>query len=78
MHSAKYKIVVEQHKDGFVAYPLGSAGSITGQGDTADEALADVQSAIRFHTETFGKDVFADSSSLVNAYVTDIHLMNDG
>jgi predicted RNase H-like HicB family nuclease len=78
MHSAKYKIVVEQHKDGFVAYPLGSAGSVTGQGDTANEALADVQSARRFHIETFGKDVFADSSSLVNAYVTDIHLMNDG
>ena len=35
MHSAKYKIVVEQHEDGFVAYPLGSAGSVAGQGDTA-------------------------------------------
>jgi len=78
MHSAKYKIVVEQHEDGFVAYPLGFAGSVTGQGATADEALADVQSAICFHIETFGKDVVTDSSSLLNAYVTDICIANDG
>ena len=77
MHSAKYKIIVEQHEDGFVAYPLGFAGSVTGQGDTADDAISGVQSAIRFHIETFGQDVFADGSSLLNAYVTDIHLGND-
>jgi predicted RNase H-like HicB family nuclease len=28
-----------------------------GQGDTYDEALADVKSAISFHIETFGAEV---------------------
>jgi hypothetical protein len=38
MTTAKYKIVVEQHEDGFVAYPLGFAGCVVGQGDSADRA----------------------------------------
>ncbi len=50
------KIVVEEHADGFVAYPVGLRGAVVGQGDTYDEALADVVSAIRFHVETFGPD----------------------
>ena len=48
------KIIVEQHSDCFVAYPLGLNATIIGQGATYDEALADVNSAIRFHIETFG------------------------
>jgi predicted RNase H-like HicB family nuclease len=48
------KIVVEKHPDGYVAYPLGLKGAVIGAGDTYEEALADVQSAIRFHIETFG------------------------
>jgi predicted RNase H-like HicB family nuclease len=48
------KIVIEQHPDGFVAYPLGVNGVIVGQGDTKEAALEDVQSAIAFHLETFG------------------------
>jgi len=76
MTSAKYKIVVEHHEDGFVAYPLGFAGCVVGQGDSADEAIADVQSAIRFHIETFGKDAFADDSPLLHAYVTETELVN--
>lgn len=76
MTSAKYKIVVEQHEDGFVAYPLGFAGCVVGQGDNADEALADVQSAIRFHIDTFGNDAFANDSPLLHAYVTETELVN--
>jgi predicted RNase H-like HicB family nuclease len=29
-----------------------------GEGDTYEEALADVKSAIQFHIETFGREVF--------------------
>ncbi len=76
MTTSKYKIVVEQHEDGFVAYPLGFAGCVVGQGDSADEAIADVQSAIRFHIETFGKEAFADDSPLLHAYVTETELVN--
>lgn len=52
----QYKIVVEQHPDVFVAYPLGLDGVVVGQGETREEALGDVKSAIAFHIETFGAD----------------------
>ena len=48
------KIIVEKHPDGFVAYPVGLRGIIVGQGETREEALTDVTSAIEFHVETFG------------------------
>ena len=56
------KIIVEKHADGYVAYPLGLKGIIVGEGDTYEDALADVKSAIRFHIETFGADVFDTDS----------------
>ena len=49
----QFKIIVEKHPDGYVAYPLGLKGVVVGQGDSYDEALADVKSAIQFHIETF-------------------------
>ena len=52
------KIIVEKHPEGYVAYPLGLKGVVVGEGDTYEEALADVKSAIKFHIETFGKDIF--------------------
>jgi predicted RNase H-like HicB family nuclease len=61
----KIKIVIEKHPDGFVAYPVGLRGVIVGEGDTYEEALADVKSAITFHIETFGEDVFEDTESPV-------------
>jgi predicted RNase H-like HicB family nuclease len=50
------KIIIEKHPDGYVAYPIGIKGIIVGEGDTYEEALADVKSAIQFHTETFGRE----------------------
>jgi predicted RNase H-like HicB family nuclease len=50
------KIIVEKHPEGYVAYPLGLKGVVVGEGDTYEQALADVQSAIRFHVETFGEE----------------------
>ena len=51
------KIIVEKHPDGYVAYPLGVKGVVVGEGDTYEEALADVKSAIRFHIETFAAEM---------------------
>jgi predicted RNase H-like HicB family nuclease len=51
-----FKIIVERHSDGYAAYPLGLKGVVVGQGDTYDQALTDVKSAIRFHIETFGPE----------------------
>ena len=50
------KIIIEKHPDGYVAYPIGVQGVVVGEGDTFDEALRDVQSAIRFHIENFGRE----------------------
>jgi len=50
------KIIVEKHEDGYVAYPLGIKGVVVGEGDTYEEALADVKSAIRFHVDTFERE----------------------
>ena len=56
----QYKIIVEKHSDGYVAYPLGLKGGVVGEGNTYEEALADVKSAIRFHIETFGEDLLEE------------------
>jgi predicted RNase H-like HicB family nuclease len=55
------ELVVERHSDGYVAYPLGVNGVVVGQGDTYDEALADVKSALAFHIETFGAGVISQT-----------------
>ncbi len=53
----QFKVVVEKHSEGYIAYPLGLKGIVVGEGDSYEEALADVKSAIRFHIETFGPEV---------------------
>ena len=60
----QFKVIVEKHSDGYVAYPLGLKGVVVGEGDTYEEALHDVNSAIRFHLDTFGSEVFEDGDVL--------------
>lgn len=43
------KIIVEKHADGYVTYPVGIKGVVVGQGDSYEEALSDVRSAIHSH-----------------------------
>ena len=65
------KIIVEQHPDGFVAYPVGLRGVIVGQGDTSEAAIADVTSAIQFHVETFGANELDTDEPLLDVFVAD-------
>jgi predicted RNase H-like HicB family nuclease len=65
------KIVVEKHPDGYVAYPLGIEGVIVGQGDSYEEALADVKSAIQFHIETFGSQTLGDDPIVIEAFIAE-------
>ncbi len=67
----QFKIIVEKHPDGYVAYPLGLKGVVVGEGDTYEEALADVKSAIAFHIETFGAEVLESESSVLEAFVAE-------
>jgi len=65
------KIIVEKHPDVYVAYPLGLKGIVVGEGDTYEEALNDVKSAITFHVETFGKEVFEDEPAVLEAFIAE-------
>jgi len=66
----QFKVVVERHADGYVAYPLGLKGVVVGQGETYGEALNDVSSAIRFHIETFGDEAIdTEEEPIIEAFV---------
>ncbi|HPD14386.1 MAG TPA: hypothetical protein PLE19_05520 [Planctomycetota bacterium] len=66
------KIVIEKHPDGYVAYPVGIQGVVVGEGDTYEEALRDVQSAIKFHVETFGPGVLeGEEGPVLEAFVAE-------
>jgi predicted RNase H-like HicB family nuclease len=65
------KVVVEKHSDGYVAYPLGLKGVVVGEGDSYEKALADCQSAIRFHVETFGPEVLEPDSPVLEAFIAE-------
>jgi len=66
-----FKVIVEKHPDGYVAYPLGLKGVAVGEGDTYEEALADVKSAIKFHIETFGEEAF-EESDVVETFIAEV------
>ena len=68
------KIIVEKHTDGYVAYPLALKGVIVGQGDSYETALADVKSAIAFHIETFGSEVFDAEETILEVFVAETAL----
>ncbi len=65
------KIIIEKHFDDYVAYPLGLKGAVIGAGDTYEEALTDVKSAIRFHIETFGAEVLNTDEQVLEAFVAE-------
>ncbi len=65
------KIIVEKHSDGFVAYPIGLKGVVVAQGDSYDEVLKEIKSAIDFHIETFGKDVFESEDVATEVFVAE-------
>ena len=62
---------MEKHSDGYIAYPLGIQGVVVGEGDTYEDALNDVRSAIAFHVETFGESVLESDSSVLEAFVVE-------
>jgi predicted RNase H-like HicB family nuclease len=68
------KIIVEKQADGYVAYPLGLKGIVVGEGDTYEEALDDIKSALRFHIETFGPDLFDTDTQALEAFVAEVEV----
>jgi predicted RNase H-like HicB family nuclease len=64
----QFKVIVEKHPDGYIAYPLGLKGVVIGEGDSYEDALSDVRSAIAFHIETFGSEMLQDEVPVLEAY----------
>ena len=66
------KVIIEKHPDGYVAYPVGIKGVVVGEGDSYEDALRDVQSALKFHLETFGTDILdGDETPVLEAFVAE-------
>jgi predicted RNase H-like HicB family nuclease len=65
------KIIIEKHPDGYVAYPIGIKGIVVGEGDTYEEAIADVKSAIQFHIDTFGRQVL-ETNEISETFVAEV------
>jgi predicted RNase H-like HicB family nuclease len=72
--NSKVKIIVEHEEDGYIAYPLGMKGVVIGQGDTFQEALSDVTSAIRTHIEQFGRGCLEGADSSREAFIAEVEI----
>jgi predicted RNase H-like HicB family nuclease len=70
----RLKVIVEKHPDGYVAYPLGLNGVVVAQGDTYEEALTELKSAVRFHLDTFGPEALVDADDVQEAFVAETEL----
>ena len=69
-----FKIIIEKHTDGYVAYPLGLKGVVIGQGNTYEESVADVTSVIRFYIETFEKEELEIEEPALDVFVTEVSI----
>jgi len=72
-----FKVIVEKTDDGYVAYPIGLRGVVVSDGDTFEEALASLKSAIAFHIQTFGEEALAGRVSPEDLYVTEAEVAVD-
>ncbi|GAA5261787.1 type II toxin-antitoxin system HicB family antitoxin [Methanocalculus sp. MC3] len=66
-----YKIIVEEDPNGYIAYPIGLNGVVVAEGDTYEEVLAEIRSAIQFHIESFVRDAFVDVDTM-EAFIAEV------
>jgi len=67
----RIKLVIEKSDDGYVAYPLGLKGVVVAEGDSYEEALAAVRSAVQFHVETFGQEVLEEAAEAREVFIAE-------
>jgi len=73
----RFKIIVQRSAGGYVAYPLGLKGVVVSDGDTFEEALKNVKSAIAFHIETFGDEVLGQIAAPEDIYIAEAEVALD-
>jgi hypothetical protein len=59
------KLIVERHPDTYIAYPLGIVGACVSQGDTYEEALAEVKVMLKELVDIYGEELFDDNENPV-------------
>ena len=69
------KIVVEQHPDTFIAYPLSVDGAVVGQGETTEEAYNECVSALQAHIEAFSLEVLDVELPVIDAFMTETKII---
>jgi len=67
----RIKLVIERTGDGYVAYPLGLKGVVVAEGDSYEEALREVKSAVRFFIETFGVEVLEEAEEAEEVFIAE-------
>ncbi|MEG5067196.1 hypothetical protein QUB33_26705 [Microcoleus sp. B3-A4] len=67
----QFKILTEKHSEGYVAYLLGIKGAVVGEGDTYEEALAEVKSAIRCYIKVFDKETMENESPAIETFLVE-------
>jgi predicted RNase H-like HicB family nuclease len=67
----QFRIIIEKHPDSYVAYPLGIKGAVVGEGDTYEEALAAVKSAIRCYIQVFGQETMENESPAIETFLVE-------
>lgn len=73
----RFKIIVQRSAGGYVAYPLGLKGVVVSDGDTFEEALNNVKSAVAFHIETFGDEVLGQIAAPEDIYIAEAEVALD-
>jgi len=73
----RFKIIVEKTEEGYVAYPIGLRGVVISDGDTFEEAIANVREAIAFHIRTFPAEELGKPVSLDRIFVTETEVTVD-
>jgi predicted RNase H-like HicB family nuclease len=49
---------------------------VVAQGDTRDEVMREIKSAIEFHLETFGEEDFNDNFPVLDAFISETEVAN--
>ena len=66
------KVIVEKRSTGYEAYPPGLQGVISGEGETFEDALADVRTAILNHIERSGPEIFEESPKILEVFSAEV------
>jgi predicted RNase H-like HicB family nuclease len=72
--SRRVKLIITREEDGYVGYPIGLEGVVVAEGDSYEECLRELHSAVQFHVETFGPDVLPEDEEPREVFVAEVEI----